>query len=159
MEIKIDTDKDSVESIQQVQRILKTKTQEEKSVKKPRKQAKKANITDAESFLTSKYRFFIVRAISRLGHRDILGTEEYMTSTPDVRRELRKDVREELIFDQSTLFREFVNYVKNFNFPSIDPYIFQNALKDIVDRPLYEPECMYIERIKLGQKNLLRVIF
>ncbi len=160
MEIKIDTNKDSVESLQQVQKILKNKAKQERSIQKPRKQAKKhANLTDAEAFLASKYRCFIVRTLYKLCQREILETEEYMTSTWDVRKELRKDAKEELIIDQSSLFKEFVNYVTNFNFPSVDPYIFQNALKDIIGKPIYEPVCVYIEKIRLGHKSLLRVIF
>ncbi|MBU0628261.1 MAG: hypothetical protein KKC75_03660 [Nanoarchaeota archaeon] len=156
MEIKIDTTKDSVESLQQVQKILKNKTQKERDVKKPKKQA---NLKDADEFLTLKYGVFIIKTLSSLCQRDILETEEYTTSTWDKQKELRKDVREELIIDQSTLFREFVKQVRDFNFPSVDPYIFQNALKYIIGKPIYEPISMYINNIKLGKKNLLRVLF
>jgi len=89
---------------------------------------KKERLTKKDRFLIRKYQHYIIKAIRRLANRDPESCF-WDDNSFNERQRLRRQ-SDELIIDEASLFKSFLEVAKEENIHDVDPYIFAKPLKD-----------------------------
>ena len=166
MQIKIDPEKDTIENLDIVAKIItelrksKNVNTEEKPKQIKKKQVKKKQIrlSKAELFLVKKYSYYIVKTIIELSHRKM--SPVYIEDGPEkFIKKTRKPEFSEIYIGEVNLFKSFAENMKQDNIHDANPFLFKKALDRMVNRSFFSFEKygaqFHIEKIK----NMLRILF
>lgn len=130
----------------------------------------KKNITKADQFIIKRYKDYILRTISRLGNRDNDLDDFYWKDNEFNISRLKDKIKHTIYTDESSLFKCFLTTLKEDNIHETDPFLFRKALGEMTDEEINAENCnrifeyseegmLYIEKVKINKKPLLRIIF
>ena len=165
MQIKIDPEKDSIEKLNIVAKMIEELKQskgvkpsikeistEELENEELKENLKKKNIklTKEELFLLKKYMFYLAKTLVDLSNRDLYEDED------DTSCQNKKPL-DEVYIDKTELARCFINELKNANIYEPNPFIFERAIKNLENRSMRNKRGVQFHIEKM--KDMYKVIF
>jgi ATP-dependent exoDNAse (exonuclease V) alpha subunit len=168
MEIKIDPEKDSIEKLDVVAKIIEEFKRAKNPDLKPKKtktikeKKSKTKFSKSDQFLLKKYKYYIAKTLIELSNRDMI-PQSLDDEEPDFIRRLKKPALDEIFIEEKELFKEFTLTLEKDNIHSANIFLFNESLNNMIDKSFLNVQRLgtqfHIEKIDLNKKLILRVIF